>query len=101
MLLITFFFFFFGELGFEHRALWGKAGAFLLKPYRQSILLWLFWRWGSSQLFGRAGLSNHDPPISACEVARITGTSLMPGPNHIFFFSFLKFFFFPFFFFFF
>jgi hypothetical protein len=27
-----------------------------LEPHHQSILLWLFWRWGSPALFARAGL---------------------------------------------
>jgi hypothetical protein len=28
-----------------------KAGALLLEPNLHSILLWLFWRWGSHKLF--------------------------------------------------
>jgi hypothetical protein len=33
-----------------------KAGALLLEPYLQSILLWLYWRWGSQEQFAWAGL---------------------------------------------
>jgi hypothetical protein len=33
-----------------------KAGALLLEPHLQSIFLWLFWRWGSHELFAQAGL---------------------------------------------
>jgi hypothetical protein len=33
-----------------------KAGALLLKPHLQSILLWLSWGWGSLELFAWAGL---------------------------------------------
>jgi hypothetical protein len=35
-----------------------KAGTLLLEPYLQSILLWLFWRWGLSELFALAGLKS-------------------------------------------
>jgi hypothetical protein len=33
-----------------------KAGALMLEPLLQSILLWFFWRWGSWELFARTGL---------------------------------------------
>jgi hypothetical protein len=33
-----------------------KAVALPLEPYLQFILLWLFWRWESHELFARAGL---------------------------------------------
>jgi hypothetical protein len=37
-----------------------KADALLLEPYFQSILLWLFWRWGLVNYLPMA--SNHDLP---------------------------------------
>jgi hypothetical protein len=39
-----------------------KAGAVLLEPHLQSILLWLFWRWGLEDFFAWAGPLNYDPP---------------------------------------
>jgi hypothetical protein len=39
-----------------------KAGALLLEPHLQSILLWLFWRWGL--VFVPRLASNCDSPIS-------------------------------------
>jgi hypothetical protein len=33
-----------------------KTGALPLEPHLQSILLWLFWSWGSCDLFAQAGL---------------------------------------------
>jgi hypothetical protein len=34
----------------------------MLEPYFQSILLWLFWRWGEGLMNYLPGLtSNHDP----------------------------------------
>jgi hypothetical protein len=38
-----------------------KAGALPLEPHLQSILLWLFWRWGLVNYSPRLAL-NHDPP---------------------------------------
>jgi hypothetical protein len=38
-----------------------KAGALMLGPHLQSILFWLFWRWGLLNYFPRLAL-NHDPP---------------------------------------
>jgi hypothetical protein len=55
-----------------------KAATCLLGPYFQSILLWLFWRWGLHELFARAGL---EPQSS--QLARTTGVShqhLVPLP---------------------
>jgi hypothetical protein len=41
--------------------LWAcKAGALPHGPHLQSIFLWLFWRWGSQELFARA--SDWNPP---------------------------------------
>jgi hypothetical protein len=51
-----------------------KAGALPLKPHLQSIVLWLFWRWGLlNYLPGLA--SNHSPLDLGLPVARITGVS--------------------------
>jgi hypothetical protein len=38
-----------------------KAGALLLEPLHQSILLWLFWRWGLANYLPRLA-SNLNPP---------------------------------------
>jgi hypothetical protein len=47
-----------------------------LAPHLQSILLWLFWRWGSHKVFSCAGLKLWSPPpISASQEAWITGMS--------------------------
>jgi hypothetical protein len=51
-----------------------KAGTLLLEPHLQSILLWLFWRWGlANSLFGLT--SNHNPPDLSSQLARITDMS--------------------------
>jgi hypothetical protein len=51
-----------------------KASILLLEPYLQSILLWLFWRWGLVSYF--SGCSQTSVlPISASQVARITAMS--------------------------
>jgi hypothetical protein len=42
----------------------------LLEPHLQSVLLWLFWEWGSPKLFAQAGF---EPKSS--EVVRINGVS--------------------------
>jgi hypothetical protein len=41
-------FFVFAALGFKLRALHLLRGDLPFDPHRQSILLWLFWRWGVS-----------------------------------------------------
>jgi hypothetical protein len=52
------FFFFWGGMG-----VWTcKAGALLLEPHLQSILFWLFWRWGSWE-FVQAGLELQPPSL--------------------------------------
>jgi hypothetical protein len=38
-----------------------KAGALPLELHVQSVLLWLFWKWRSPELFDLLAL-NHDPP---------------------------------------
>jgi hypothetical protein len=57
-------------LGFELKASHFQTGALPLEPYLQSILLWLFWKWGPHELFAWAGLK----PQSS-QVIRITGIS--------------------------
>jgi hypothetical protein len=52
----------------------GKAGALRLEPHLQSIRLWLFWRWGFGSCLPGLGL-NFNLPISASQVAGITGVS--------------------------
>jgi hypothetical protein len=37
-----------------------KAGTLLLAPHLQFIVLWLFWRWGSCELFAQACLKPRD-----------------------------------------
>jgi hypothetical protein len=53
-----------------------KAGILLLEIYLQSILFWLFWRWGSHELFCLGWHQAVIFSISASQVARITGVSL-------------------------
>jgi hypothetical protein len=57
------FFIFLMGLGFELSASIHtcKAGALLLKPHLQSILLWLFWRWDLVNYLPRLA-SNCNPP---------------------------------------
>jgi hypothetical protein len=51
-----------------------KADAVPLEPHLQSILLWLFWRWGlSKHLLGWAGTGIMS--ISASQVDGMTGMS--------------------------
>jgi hypothetical protein len=45
-LLFKLFFFFCWDWGLNSGICTCKAGALLLEPHPQSILLWLFWRWG-------------------------------------------------------
>jgi hypothetical protein len=54
-------FFFLVGLGFELGLCTCKEDTFLLEPHLQSVLVWLFWRWGSLELFAWAGL---EPPSS-------------------------------------
>jgi hypothetical protein len=60
------FLFLWWDLGFNSGLYGCKAGTLLLEPHLQPILLWLFWRWGSHELFARAGLklepSGSQPP---------------------------------------
>jgi hypothetical protein len=51
-----------------------KAGTLPFEPHLQSILLWLFWRWGPPELFAWVG-SEPVLLISAFQIARITGVS--------------------------
>jgi hypothetical protein len=45
-------------------------------PHFQSILLWLFWRWGLKNYLPKLA-ENHDPlDLSLSSLARITGMSL-------------------------
>jgi hypothetical protein len=53
------FFFLVGHLNIGLHAY--KAGTLLLEPHFQSILLWLFWRWGLVNYLPRLA-SNLDPP---------------------------------------
>jgi hypothetical protein len=72
---LFFFFFNWRDWGLN----WGlcacKAGTLLLEPQLQSILLWLFWRWGSRELFALGGLKPWSLLNSASQTARITGVS--------------------------
>jgi hypothetical protein len=47
-----------------------KAGTLPLEPHLHSILLWLFWRWESHELFAQSGLK-----LRSSQVARITDVS--------------------------
>jgi hypothetical protein len=76
-----------------------KAGTLLLKPHLQSILLWLFWRWGLAiYLHGLAlnldppnlSLTNSKdyryelPPTTSCVVqAGLKLMILLPHPLHL------------------
>jgi hypothetical protein len=51
-----------------------KAGTLLLEPNLLSILLWLFWKWGSHELFTRAGLEPWSSQFHS-QVVRIIGMS--------------------------
>jgi hypothetical protein len=56
-----------------------KAGTLPLEPHLQSILLWLFWRWGGvSQTICPCWPWTSIPLFSASQVARITGRSNRP-----------------------
>jgi hypothetical protein len=70
---LTSFFFLFGRIGVLNSGLCAcKASVLLLELHLQTILFCLFWRWGSLELFAQAGLKL-TLPISASQVARITG----------------------------
>jgi hypothetical protein len=53
-----------------------KVSTLLLEPHLQSILLWLFWRWGSPALF-QGWPQTSILPISASQAAGITGVSYL------------------------
>jgi hypothetical protein len=52
------------EPGFELRALCLQTGTLPLEPHLQSILLWLFCRWGSHELFSQLDLNCSAPCLS-------------------------------------
>jgi hypothetical protein len=74
-------FFFFGKTG-----IWTQGFALakrMLYPHLQSILLWLFWRWGLSNYLPGLSLNLHSSDLSLPS-SRITGTShwrLDPCPD--------------------
>jgi hypothetical protein len=55
-LLCLFIYLFSWDWGLSSRLCAYKAGALSLETHLQSILLWLFWRWGSRELFAQADL---------------------------------------------
>jgi hypothetical protein len=60
---LAFLFFFWWDCNLNSGLRTCEAGSLLLEPLLQSILLWLFWRWGLKKcLPGLA--SNHDSPDS-------------------------------------
>jgi hypothetical protein len=70
ILNLTFFFFFFFNSGLCAR----KADILPFEPHLQSIFLWLIWRWVLQTIY--SGLPRTTIlPISASQVARITGVS--------------------------
>jgi hypothetical protein len=69
-----------------------KAGALPYEPHLQSVLLWLFWRWGSLELFAWNGL-NLDFSDLSYQVARIAGMSHW-WPTYLFIYLFIYFSFF-------
>jgi hypothetical protein len=83
IILVLVFFFFLVRSNVELRALHllqaYKAGALPLEPCFQSILLWLFWRWGSTPQSGQMICPGWPQTmilsISASQLARIKGMS--------------------------
>jgi hypothetical protein len=71
--------FFFGAAGdwslYAVYAVPCTAGTSLLVPHLQSILLWLFWRWGCPELFARAGIKLWSSQSQDSQVSRIIGRS--------------------------
>jgi hypothetical protein len=55
-ILLANFFFLWWDWGLNSGLCTCKAVTLLLEPHLQSILLWLFWRWGSLKLFASASL---------------------------------------------
>jgi hypothetical protein len=53
--LVIALFFFWWDWGLNSGHHVCKAGILPLEPHLQSILLWLFWRWGSHELFACIG----------------------------------------------
>jgi hypothetical protein len=68
------FFCFWWDWGLNTELCTCKAGALQFGPHLQSILLWLFWRWGFTNSLPRLAL-NHDLPDLSLQVAMITGIS--------------------------
>jgi hypothetical protein len=61
------------------------TNALSLGPHLQSVLLWLFWRWGLENYLPWLA-SNCNPPVSASQVAGITDLSYCTSLEQIFFF---------------
>jgi hypothetical protein len=78
--------FFLVGLGFDLTA--RKAGALPLEPHLQSILFWLFWRWGVSRTICPGWPQTMILPISASQVARITSVSHW-RPAYFYFYVFM------------
>jgi hypothetical protein len=62
-----------------------KAGSLLFEAHLHPILLWLFWRWGSQELFAQAGLklTTHLPQPS--QVLGLQACITTPGSVFVFF----------------
>jgi hypothetical protein len=74
--LFCFLFLLLVALGLELRTLYLQSRCSAFEPLLQPVLLWLFWGWGGShELFSPGWPQTSILPISASQVARITGVS--------------------------
>jgi hypothetical protein len=76
LLSLTFFLFFFEWVDWSLNSglCTCKAGTLWLESHLQSILLWLFWRWGLENCWPSLA-SNFNPSVLASQVAGIRGVS--------------------------
>jgi hypothetical protein len=75
------YFFFSWDCGLNSGFHFCKAGALPLEPHLQSILVWLFWKWGSHYL-PRLASNCHSSDLSFPS-SRITGESTAPSCNAV------------------
>jgi hypothetical protein len=71
--ILIFYLFFWWDWGLTSGLHTCKVGTLLLEPHLQSILLWLFWRWGLENL-DSSSLSLLSEPLAPARIFFFYGT---------------------------